>query len=245
MLQKAGFILLVVSFLTSCSKIVKDKEDPVITNFELNSKSFEPGESLQVSLSGTDNENLAQVRIRIEQAFNKADFGFWRVVEIQDVSGQSFSQSFNFVIPDSSLAGCYSVAVQLADLRGNGSVDSVRYINITQNEIMPQLESFSTIPAANQNQVIILNEDDTLTFSGLAVGDTSLNKVEIELYSDIGSSMTRFTYNLNDSTDIWDFELYADTIFTNFSSNPEMLIIRVTDAVGHLNRTSFGVDYEP
>lgn len=246
MLQKAGFTLLALFMLSSCTKVVEDQEDPVLTGFQINSRSFEPGETVEVSVSGQDNENLAQLRVRIEEAFDKSNFGFWRVVKIEDVTGPSVSRTMSFTVPDSSLAGYYSVVVQLSDLRGNGSVDSVQYITINQEGIMPEIQSFATNPAFDETGLILLGENDTLTFSGLAIGDTLLNEVQIELLSNEGIRMERFTYDvLNDSTNVWDFSANADSIFTDFTSNPESLIIRVTDAVGHLDRREFMVEYDP
>jgi len=244
MLQKAGFFFLLFIALSSCSKVVEDNEDPVLTAFEINSKSFQPGETITVNVSGRDNENLGQLRLRIEEAFDKSSFGFWRVVEIQDISGQSVSRALNFTVPDSSLAGYYSVAVQLSDLRGNASIDSVQYIAIRQEGIMPQIQDFATNPEFDESGLILLDDEDTLTFSGLAMGDTLLSEVQIELLSNEGIRMERFTYDLlDDSTNVWDFTTNADSIFTDFTSNPETLIIRVTDVVGHLDRREFTVEF--
>jgi len=246
MLQKAGFFFLILLALSSCSKVVEDTEDPVLTGFEINAKSFEPGETITVNVSGRDNENLAQLRVRIEEAFDKSDFGFWRVVEIQDISGQSISRALNFTVPDSSLAGYYSVAVQLSDLRGNGSVDSIQYITIRQEGIMPQIQGFMTNPEFNEAGLILLDDEDTLTFSGIAMGATLLSEIQIELLSNEGIRMERFVYDvLDDSTNVWDFASNADSIFTDFTENPESLIIRVTDVVGHLDRREFMVEYDP
>jgi len=246
MLQKAGFFFLFLLALSSCSKVVEDNDDPVLTGFDINSKSFEPGETVTVNVSGLDDENLSQLRVRIEEAFDKNNFGFWRLVEIQDVSGQSVSRALNFTVPDSALAGYYSVAVQLSDLRGNGSIDSIQYITIRQEGIMPTIQNFSTNPEFDEQSLILLDDEDTLTFSGLATGDTLLSEVQIELLSNQGIRMERFTYDvLDDSTNVWDFSTNADSIFTDFTSNPETLIIRVTDAVGHLDRREFVVEYDP
>lgn len=246
MLRKAGFFILIFSIFCACSDVVQDKEDPILTKAELNAKSFEPGDVLSMVVAGTDNENLGQVRLRVQEAFDKSNFGFWYILDVTDISGTNFESTLSFDVPDSALAGYYEVAVQFSDIRGNGSLDSTQYFTITQEGIAPELSDFQTQPDADQTNTIFLQGGDTLIFSGLAISDTTLSEVDIELVSDLGATIENYSYNLQDSTNFWDFGLYADSIIANFgANNPDVLLVKVTDSTGHLTRESFDIEYSP
>ncbi len=237
-------VLFVLSLaIVACSKVSDDETDPVLTQYTISPEVVEVGEQVSVSVSCTDNEELRQIRIRIQEAFSKS-FGAWKVLRVDDISGRSFTGVYQFTVPDSALAGYYSVAVQASDERGNGTIDSVLYFTIDRPDQAPSLIDFETNPPI-QGNVIELELGDTLSFSGTAFDADSLSSIEIDLLDVDGSGIEGLTYNIGDTTNTFSFDNQADSLFIDYQEDiPGRLLIKVTDSEGHLLRESFEIDYQ-
>jgi hypothetical protein len=237
----APYVLALVLCI-SCST-VNDDEPPVIDRFNLNQTTVEAGGSLEVDIRVRDNRELTQLRLRIREAFSKS-FEPWSEQFISFIGGSEFSSIYAFQLPDSSLSGYYEVSLQVVDERGNASIDSLKPFNVFLKQFSPQLMNFQTTPPIISGNLIQLFDDDTLIMSGLAVDDTLLAEVEVELRSASNSQLMNDTYNLvADSIFSWDFSQNADSIFfSTVSDTPVKLVIKLTDIQGHLTRDEFEIE---
>jgi hypothetical protein len=233
--QKAGLFILLL-FLGACSKVSDDRIPPRITAFELNSDTLLPGETLQVFIAGTDNENISQVRVQIKEAFYKSDFGFYEAREIIQISAGSLDRSLSFTIPDSSRAGIYSVAFQIIDERDNRSPDSLKFIRIGQTEFEPEILEFSTFPEINSEGTIDLAEGDTVVFQGSFADDAGLDECRILLRDEKNQNLRTLVWTVADSAQFYSLTQEPDTLFLdglNPNRVPTELILFVNDIDGH------------
>jgi len=234
MFRKACFFI-IVSSLLACSRISDDDESPVITALELNDTEFSSGETFIASISGRDNEELKQVRVRIRQAFSKS-FGFWELVEVRDISGSTFSTSFSFQIPDTSLAGLYEASFQISDERGNGSIDSTLQFLIRQQGEEPEILSFQTNPPLDSDDVLRIGGQDTLTFSGVISDPDFVESFSIDFKDELDLVVLSINYPVPDTV-LFDLSQFPDTaFFATFSTFPVKMELKAEDGVGHQPR---------
>jgi hypothetical protein len=240
MFRKACFFIF-VSFLLACSRISDDDESPVIAAFELNATEFSPGETFTASISGRDNEELKQVRLRIRQAFSKS-FGFWELLEIREISGSTFSTSFTYQIPDTALAGLYEASLQISDERGNGSVDSTLQFLIRQPGEEPEILSFETNPPIDSDNVLRIGSKDTLTFSGVISDPDLVQSFSIVFKDELDIVLLSLNYPVPDTV-LFDLSQFPDTVFlSTFSIFPKEMELKALDGAGHQRRESFEVE---
>lgn len=240
---KAVLFGLLILFL-ACTKVVNDESAPVIESLELNSDSFQPNDVLEISVSLSDNENLEQVRVRISPAFAKS-FGDWKDLKVRDISGQTYEGSFSFVIPDTARSGYYQLEAQGADLRGNGTKDSVLYFTINQPGFAPELIGFQTYPPIFSD-VIYMTGQDSLRFLGMVIDDDQLKQVTFDLRSTNDERIKMLTHNIPDSLTSWDLALNTDTILPDYETKfPGSLLVKVLDSDGNQTRLEVRIDYTP
>lgn len=241
MIRKAGLLLFLLVF-ASCERVSDDQVDPEFTSLEMNDTSLSPGEILQISVSGRDNEELGQVRARISEAFAKS-FEFWEIAEVKDLSGTTFSTDFLFTVPDSALAGLYEVRVQIADERGNGSVDSTLQVIVRQEGEEPTIMNFTTNPPLGEDDVLRIMEDDTLTFAGTVSDPDTLQSFSILFRDEFGLNLPRLDYSVGDTT-LFNLAANPDTVFIeNFEFLPVEMELKAQDKVGHQRRQIYLIEY--
>lgn len=230
--------------LIGCNRTEVDEIDPIIESMEINSTSFVPQDVIRIDVGLRDDENMNQVRVRIEPAFSKS-FGQWETVQIREVSGLSYQGSFMFTIPDTAAAGYYQYSVQGADMRGNGTKDSIDYFTILQPGFAPRLIGFQTIPPIVDN-VLYLNGNDTLIFRGLATDNYKLSQVSFDLRSTKNERIELLSYNITDSLVYWNFAFHVDSIFPQYEEMfPAVLLVKILDSDNNQTRTEIPVDFIP
>ncbi len=237
-------IFFVIAILYGCERTVEDEIAPVFESLEINSTTFNPQDVITIDVGMRDNENMNQVRVRIQSAFSKS-FGEWEAVEIREVSGQSYQGSFSFTVPDTAQAGYYQYSVQGADMRGNGTRDSINYFTILQPGFAPYLFGFNTIPPIVDN-VLFLNSNDTLMFVGLAIDDNMLSEVSIDLRSTKNERIQLLSYTIPDSVGLWNLGLNVDSILPQYEEMyPASLIVKILDSDNNQTRREIPVDFTP
>jgi hypothetical protein len=242
MIRKAGFFLFFLVF-AACERVSDDEVDPEFTSLELNETTISPGESLLITVSGRDNEELGQVRARIREAFAKS-FEFWEIAEVRDLSGNTFTTEFSFTVPDSALAGLYEVSVQIADERGNGSVDSTLQFIVHQAGEEPSIENFDTNPPLDENEVLRINAQDTLTFAGTVTDPDTLLSFDIVFRDEFGINLRSVNFPVSDTT-IFDLSTAPDSVFfENFEFLPVKMELKAQDIIGHQRRVNYTIEYE-
>jgi len=246
MIQRAGVFFFFCAFLLSCETVSDDSVRPEIKQFALLNPTVTSGESLEIRVEVADNENLTQVRLRIRDEFSKS-FGAWGLVQVDDISGTLFERNYMFLVPDSALSGYYSVALQVADERGNGSIDSIQYFTISREGLSPLFSHFQTNPPFNSEGIIQADTNTVLTFEGGAQDDAGIQLVEINLRNALGSNIGILNYEIESEiiTD-WYFAEQADTVkFSDLSQPPVSMVIRLQDMQGHQTRREFSFQYNP
>ncbi len=240
------FIGVLAGSFLACSKDTDDKVRPQIDLMELNGTEFAPGDLLEISVTVSDNEALNQIRLRLQDDFSKA-FGAWGFVTIDPVSGTQASKTFSYLVPDSALSGTYSLSLQVADLEGNGSKDSLVNIFINQPGLSPTLVNFNTVPPLNGGTLFI-NSGDSISFSGTAMDDEALRSITIGLWPTVGSVISTYSRIFSDTVVVTAFDLAenADTLRPSYTNRfPSFLLVKLTDTIGHQSRFEFPVGFTP
>lgn len=230
--------LIFLLVLAACNEVVRDHQDPIITSLAVSPKTVSPGQTLIISYGVKDNEELSQVRARITTAFSKS-FGGWRVLRIDDLGGKHFNGEMHFPVPDSALAGLYAIAFQAADARGNGTLDSLVYFTLVQEDIAPVIESFETFPPLVDG-VFMGGAQAELNFHAVISDNDGLARIELDLQN----ARRQVLGNVSQTADSlhwyeWNFE---DTLrFSDFSQLPTRLVLKATNLTGHQTRLEVDV----
>ncbi len=236
-MRLAGAIIFCGILMWSCSKVSDDSVPPQILLYTSNAEVVMPGDVIEVTVQAADNEELAQARLRILSSFTKS-FGAWKVVNISDISGATFQTTYFLSVPDSALAGMYSMGFQVADERGNASIDSLLYFTILQPGIGPEFIDFATTPFLSVAGPNTLSANDSLIFTGFAAGD-SLTSVDFEFKSATDANIETYPHEIEDAS-LWSFTENADTVrFADFQTLPVRMVVRIKDKAGHQARLNF------
>jgi len=242
MIRKAGFFFFLAIF-AGCSTVSDDEVDPVITSLQMNDTSLSPGETLEVTVSGRDNEELGQVRSRIRQAFAKS-FGFWEFVEVRDLSGSTFTTNFLYPVPDTALAGLYEISIQVSDERGNGSVDSTLQFMVRQMGEEPMISNFETNPVFGEDDILRIGQSDTLTFSGMVSDPDTLESFSIVFKDEFGLNLLTLNYAVPDTT-FFDLISAPDTVFfESLEVFPVEMELKAQDLIGHQRRETYLIEVD-
>lgn len=139
--MKKQLSILLLSFLTfgvsvvSCKK--EDAEKPVVKiTSPTPYKEYHPGESIQVSATLTDNEELNQYKLEIHyddgHGHKSTMHGGseWEFEEIVSISGKSHTINQSVKIPDNPKHGKYHVIIECTDKAGNEAAPAVVDIKI-------------------------------------------------------------------------------------------------------------------
>ncbi len=235
------FIFL-LAVLTACNDN-RDIIPPQILRFQLESKEIQPGEFLVAHVHVRDNEGLNQMRFRIREAFGKT-WEAWSEVRVIDLGTNEFLESYQFVLPDSALAGMYELGFQVADFQGNASVDSLLRFFVVRPGMQAEFIEFETIPATNEFNELLLSDQDSLLFSGTVVDNGGLARVLIELRGERGNNLRTVTYPLGDTTLVWD-AAHAESIkFDNLNELPVVLQVKAFNRDGHQNRIIYALKFD-
>ena len=243
--SKFLILLLAVLALAACEDPSDDVTPPTILRYEFEGDRFSPGEQLQVNVHFEDDVELNQVRFRIREAFAKS-FGHWALVRVESLNGRFHEGSYSFTIPDTSLAGKYEIGMQVVDLRGNASIDSLRGFFIDQEGIQPGFANVSTIPEADEDGVIILQHVDELTFSGQVIDAKGLDRIQFEYRSHTAQVLENWEYAFGDSLVLsWDFTNADTARIDEFAEKPARLTIKALNKQGHQSRMQYGFYFFP
>lgn len=244
MLSKIIRLVAVLLFSFGCSDVTQDPIRPQIESFKLNAKEFAPGDIVTAKVAVSDNQELKQIRILIFTDFAK-NFGGWREVLVEDVGGRYWEASYDFVVPDTALAGLYGLSFQAADERGNGTIDSTLHFTVIQEGFAPQIIYFQTSPELS-GDVLLADTSTALTFEGSFADDVDLEEIMISFNDDSGISLRKVSYSVADSLTTYDLSsAEPDTVFfDDFSRYPTEMVLTVEDSDGHQTRRVYEVEVE-
>lgn len=107
--------------LISCKKV--DEEKPVISiNTPANNQYFEPGNTIDLKGTITDNEALSQAKIDMhigEGHLHKSTKSLFDYEEIIDIGGKDYALSLPITIPADADTGLYHLIIEATDAEGN------------------------------------------------------------------------------------------------------------------------------
>ncbi|MFN2422722.1 MAG: hypothetical protein ABR572_03000, partial [Cryomorphaceae bacterium] len=233
-----AFCCAILFVVSACNDASDDVIEPEIVRYSISNDTLAAGaDNLVIDVEATDNAELSQIRFRVEEAFAK-NFGHWRVVRIEDVSGLSHQAVYSFPVPDTALAGLYEVNFQVVDIRGNASRDSIQRIAITQEGNQPVFSGFTTVPPPEPSGAVVLLPNDTITFEG-AIGDAlGLETIEFEFRGSGQNVLSSRSYVIPDSVDNtgWDAAEADSVFFETFSEKPFSLTVKALNTEGHQSR---------
>ena len=146
--------------MVSCKKTDRDRPTFTITS-PADSSVYNAGQNIPFVANFSDNENLSQYKIDIHDNFDGHNHDkylakIWNQIFIENISGPSFSENKNILVPDSSASGWYHFLVTAVDEAGNQSEVTFRniFIRNTADTIAP-----------------VVNFTSPLESSSLALGD--------------------------------------------------------------------------
>ncbi len=188
-------LALISAAVTGCSEA--DTERPVISDLmitpqptaglicgqqEENVIQVNTGDSITISFTVSDNEELSQYKLDLHSNFDchghakLEETTVWEVIEIEGISGTEAFVSSTLVVPDSVTAGAYHFSIQAADFFGNAA----------------KTEIFG---------IIVRNLEDTVAPT-LVVSEPSVSSILLNLSDSIPSDSIRFVGTVSDNRDL-------------------------------------------
>jgi len=173
------------------------------------------GDSITISMTVTDDEQLSQYKIDIHQNFDchghsKVATADWEVIDIVEISGTSTSIQRTIYVPDSATVGTYHFSIQVADHFGNSARTERFSINVLNSDDLVPPTFTVTAPTALA-MTLLLNDtvpadtvpfapNDSIIFTGnltdnLALGVGGNGRIELRYWRDSTSNVFQL-YNL-------------------------------------------------
>jgi hypothetical protein len=186
---------IVAATLSGCSEA--DIESPVISDLvitpqpafgiicgqeENNVVHVFTGESITISFTATDNEELSQYKLDVHQNFDCHGHAkleqtvVWEVIDIGNISGKEAQVTKVLNVPDSATAGKYHFSIMVADFFGNAAKTEIFH-------------------------VIVKNLDDTIP-PALTVTEPSVSSITINRSDSIPNDSIRFAGTVTDNRDL-------------------------------------------
>lgn len=189
------FLMPVLLTVVGCSEA--DSEAPVITDLSISPQptvgtvcgqddaqviSVLTGDSIIISFTASDNEELSQYKVDVHENFDchghskLEETAVWEVIDIVDLDGLTADVTHVLRVPDTATAGTYHFSVQLADFFGNSA----------------KTELFS---------IQVLNLDDTVP-PVLTLTEPAVDTLVVNLSDTLANDSIRFVGNVTDNRDL-------------------------------------------
>lgn len=174
---------------------------------EANVISVLTGDSIIISFTVSDNEELSQYKLDVHSNFDchghaKVETSVWEVIDIVDIQG--LSQEVNYVlnVPDSTTAGLYHFSIQLADFFGNSAKTEIFQIKVKNLEdtVPPVLTVAEPVADTLRINLSDTLANDSIRFVGSVVDNRDLElggngKLQMR-YWQVGSANTFQLYSI-------------------------------------------------
>lgn len=202
------FLAATIAVLSSCSN-KEDDTDPVIQYVRINGTEapehdLEAGQTVAVSVSLTDNEELNQVKLEIHAADDGhthegggssepsgPNTGVWVDSRIINLDGTSAERSVNFTVP-LDVAGYWHLEVLLIDREGNEAEEYVTTLHV-ENPDLPVV-TITTNPAA-VGEYVEITPGSEVGISVTASDEEGLGIIHIEVESEGGTVLFEQEYD--------------------------------------------------
>jgi hypothetical protein len=219
MLRLLPFLLPVLLTVVGCSDA--DNEPPLIEGLTITPSpgvgivcgeqdsaviTLNTGDSIVISFTATDNEDLSQYKIDVHSNFDchghaRVETSVWEVIDIVNLQGVSQEVTHVLRVPDSTTAGLYHFSIQLADFFGNSAKTEIFHISVKNldDTVPPTLTV--TEPSVDSLTVNLSDTlaNDSIRFAGLVADNRALEEG--------GNGKLSLRYWQQGSTNV--FELYS------------------------------------
>lgn len=203
-------ILTLLTVVAGCEEPLEfDENEPFINSVSINSSTdavvVNEGDSLQFSMSFEDDVSLQKYRILIQEKFVPLlDVIPFYYEEVFALDGElTTTETATVPIPAGTLAGNFSIMVEVMDTEGNLSTAVERDLTIT---------------SAGQPTVVMSQPDfvngfavtagDTIPMVGTITDDFAIREIRVEI-SQEESRFFYYQYNQNDLFNVWSFDTLA------------------------------------
>lgn len=242
-------ILLLSALWFSCEDPLEyDTNEPTITLATINGSSeavfANAGDTLKFDMAFEDDENLDKYRIQILENFiplvGMVPYNFSEVVPLDATT--SAAETNEVVIPVGTLAGYFTILVEVMDLEGNVSTAVERELTI----IAPD-QPIINVLSPDFTQPIGINAGDTIPITGDITDAEALDQISI-LIEQNESQFFSYYYTSQDTFQFWSFDTIAvDSNFVNLPTTTTAgsydLTVFAFDTLGNLShkRTTISV----
>ena len=180
------FFIGLLLFFFSCEKVSVDNTDPEIEVLLFNgSESLEEifvDSELNIELFITDNEQLQEVLIKIENVSNDNLTDAQKLLDLivfSDIDSKQFGQTVAVEMDSEDRAGRYQLLLQVVDANGNVDSRLMEFVLLNPEE-QPYFEINSYTPPVVDG-VITMTSGDSLVVDGWIVDDVGLGFIQVGL----------------------------------------------------------------
>lgn len=221
------YVLIFIALLAiSCGKVNVDDTNPVMEVLTFNGQqsisSLNTGDPLDINMRFTDNDELYEVLVKIENItdanlpVSKKVLVFQRYEEIKS---SVFEQQLSVSTDSSNVSGDYEIMVRVVDRNGNtdSRMSNFRLYNPGQQPVV-NIDSFDP---ASIDGVIQISKGDSILVSGNITDNTGIVQIKISVAGP--STIHQQTIDLAEPDFVW----------WNFVWLPNTILIPTSAAVGN------------
>lgn len=185
--MKHIFIFVLIFFIgVGCKKLSVDNEDPVVEVFLINGSEsiaqFTAGSALNVEMYITDNEELLEAVLRLDNisnpnlpdALKRPYFNIFA-----DIESKQWGETVTISTDETLRAGRYRLMLQVVDANGNSN-SAVMEFTVNNPAFEPRVEIDGFLPPAVDG-VVYLNPGDSMVTQGWILDDAGLAWFSVKL----------------------------------------------------------------
>jgi hypothetical protein len=183
----------------------------IVDGLESETHSIQAGESMQISLMVSDNENLKQVKVNVHAADDghghgsgsgvvlQPNVGTWNYSSIIELTGQSATANLSLSVP-ADIIGSWHLEIMAIDESGNEAIEKVVTLSVNNDEL-PVIQ-VTTSPAAFDNVISVSASNPVLSLDATVVDASGIDSLYILAATEGGVEV--FTQSF-DASDVLEF----------------------------------------
>lgn len=167
----------------------------IVDGLESETHSIQAGESMQISLMVSDNENLKQVKVNVHAADDghghgsgsgvvlQPNVGTWNYSSIIEISGQSATANLSLSVP-ADIIGSWHLEIMAIDESGNEAIEKVVTLSVNNDEL-PVIQ-VTTSPVASSNSISVSASNPVLSLDATIADASGIDSVYISATTEAG-----------------------------------------------------------
>jgi hypothetical protein len=175
----------------------------IVDGLESETHSIQAGESMQISLMVSDNENLKQVKVNGHGSGSgvvlQPNVGTWNYSHIIELTGQSATANLSLSVP-ADIIGSWHLEIMAIDESGNEAIEKVVTLSVNNDEL-PVIQ-VTTSPASSDNVISVSASNPVLSLDATVVDASGIDSLYILAASEGGVEV--FTQSF-DASDVLEF----------------------------------------